>query len=48
MRLAELEVCYNVYGIGQEFSLPIDGIAEKSYRFILKEWPKPCLRTSVS
>lgn len=48
MRLAELEVCYNVYGIGQEFSLPNAGIVKKSYRFILKEWPKPCLLASVS
>ncbi len=45
---AELEVCYNFYAIGQEFGLPNDGIAEKSYRFILKEWPKPFLQASIS
>lgn len=47
-RLAELEVCYNFYAIGQEFDLPNDGIAEKSYRFILKDRPKPCLLASIS
>lgn len=39
MRLAELEVCYNFYAIGQEFGVANDGCVEISYRCTLKESP---------
>jgi len=32
MRLAELEVCYNFYVIGQEFGKANDGFVEISHR----------------